>query len=174
MTTVKKTRIKAQTLEAPQSKEETQRWIRELGDLQRKHGRTAAAMNDEIAVITHNYTPALNELQEQIEEKLKGIQVWCEAHRDELTDGKSKTANLVTGEVSWRVRPPSVAIRGVDAVLENLRARGLERFIRIKEEPNKEAMLNEPDIAAGVAGITIKRGIEDFVVTPHEISGEQP
>lgn len=174
MTTVKKTRIKAQTLEAPQSKEETQRWIRELGDLQRKHGRTAAAMNDEIAVITHNYTPALNELQEQIEEKLKGIQVWCEAHRDELTDGKSKTANLVTGEVSWRVRPPSVAIRGVDAVLENLRARGLERFIRIKEEPNKEAMLNEPDIAAGVAGITIKRGIEDFVVTPHEVSGAQP
>ena len=136
MTTVKKTRIKAQTLEAPQSKEETQRWIRELGDLQRKHGRTAAAMNDEIAVITHNYTPALNELQEQIEEKLKGIQAWCEAHRDELTDGKSKTVNLVTGEVSWRVRPPSVAIRG--------------------------------------AGITIKRGIEDFVVTPHEISGEQP
>ena len=64
MTTVKKTRIKAQTLEAPQSKEETQRWIRELGDLQRKHGRTAAAMNDEIAVITHNYTPALNELIE--------------------------------------------------------------------------------------------------------------
>ena len=173
MTTVKKTRIKAQTLDAPQSREETQRWIRELGDLQRKHGRTAAAMNDEIAVITHNYTPALNELQEQIEEKLKGIQAWCEAHRDELTDGKSKTANLVTGEVSWRVRPPAVAIRGVDAVLENLRARGLERFIRIKEEPNKEAMLNEPDIAAGVAGITIKRGVEDFVVVPHEVSGVQ-
>ena len=59
-------------------------------------------------------------------------------------------------------------------MLENLRARGLERFIRIKEEPNKEAMLNEPDVAAGVAGITIKRGIEDFVVTPHEISGAQP
>ena len=146
MTTVKKTRIKAQTLEAPQSREETQRWIRELGDLQREHGRTTAEMNDQIAEITHSYTPELNALQARIEELLKGIQAWCAA---------------------------SVAIRGVDAVLENLRARGLERFIRIKEEPNKEAMLNEPDVAAGVAGITIKRGVEDFVVVPHEVSGVQ-
>ena len=67
MTTVKKTRIKAQTLEAPQSREETQRWIRELGDLQREHGRTTAEMNDQIAEITHSYTPELNALQARID-----------------------------------------------------------------------------------------------------------
>ena len=99
----------------------------------------------------------------------KGVQGWCEANRDELTNnGKTKTANLVTGEVQWRNRPPSVSIRGADSVLETLLRLGLERFIRRKEEINKEAILNEPAAVAGVAGITVKSGIEDFAIVPFE------
>lgn len=75
-----------------------------------------------------------------------GIQTWCEAHRDELTgNGKVKFANLTTGEVQWRNRPPSVSIRGADNVIELLRRLGLERFIRVKEEINKDAILNEKE-----------------------------
>jgi host-nuclease inhibitor protein len=29
-------------------------------------------------------------------------------------------------------------------------------------------MLNEPDTAASVPGVTIKTGVEDFVITPFE------
>ena len=55
---------------------------------------------------------ALQEITARIETLQAGIQTYCEAHRDELTSGgKTKTANLVTGEVSWRQRPPSVSIR---------------------------------------------------------------
>lgn len=53
-------------------------------------------------------------------------------------------------------------------MLESLRTLGLVRFIRTKEEVNKEAMLNEPELAATVAGVTIKTGVEDFVITPFE------
>ena len=56
--------------------------------------------------------------------------------------------------------------------MENLKSLGLERFVRVKEEPNKEAMLNEPDAVRGVAGITINSGIEDFTITPFEVSAE--
>ncbi|MCX1853849.1 host-nuclease inhibitor Gam family protein, partial [Escherichia coli] len=99
----------------------------------------------------------------------KGVQGWCEANRDELTNGgKVKTANLVTGDVSWRVRPPSVSIRGMDAVMETLERLGLQRFIRTKQEINKEAILLEPKAVAGVAGITVKSGIEDFSIIPFE------
>lgn len=53
-------------------------------------------------------------------------------------------------------------------MLETLERLGLSRFIRTKREPNKEAMLNEPEAVKGVAGITIVQGVEDFIVTPFE------
>ncbi|MCY1408141.1 Bacteriophage Mu Gam like protein [compost metagenome] len=79
-----------------------------------------------------------------------------------------KFANLITGEVQWRIRPPSVTVRGADAVLELLRSKGLIRFIRVKEEVNKEAILNEPAAVVGLPGAVINCGIEDFAIVPFE------
>ena len=76
--------------------------------------------------------------------------------------------------MSWRLRPPSIRIRSQEAVLEALRTLGLTRFVRVKEEVNKDAMLAEADIAATVAGVTVVKGVEDFVITPHEVEGGQP
>lgn len=166
-------RIKAATLEVPQSREETQSWIKALGDVQREHTRAVAAMNDEIATITERHKAAINALAGRAKELQTGIQSWCEANRTELT-AKGKTANLITGEVSWRLRPPSIRIRSQEAALEALRTLGLTRFVRVKEEVNKDAMLAEPDIAATVAGVTVVKGVEDFVITPHEVEGVQP
>ncbi|WP_208487326.1 host-nuclease inhibitor Gam family protein, partial [Escherichia coli] len=125
--------------------------------------------NDAIAEITEKYASQIAPLKTSIETLSKGVQGWCEANRDELTNGgKVKTANLVTGDVSWRQRPPSVSIRGMDAVMETLERLGLQRFIRTKQEINKEAILLEPKAVAGVAGITVKSGIEDFSIIPFE------
>ncbi|WP_218072822.1 host-nuclease inhibitor Gam family protein, partial [Escherichia coli] len=139
------------------------------GDLQREAARLETEMNDAIAEITEKYASQIAPLKTSIETLSKGVQGWCEANRDELTNGgKVKTANLVTGDVSWRQRPPSVSIRGVDAVMETLERLGLQRFIRTKQEINKEAILLEPKAVAGVAGITVKSGIEDFSIIPFE------
>lgn len=162
-------RIKAPAQEAPQTKEDVAAQIKALGDLQRMLAREQADMNDAIGEIAKRHQPALDALTRAIEEHQAGIQTWCEAHRDELTrDGKVKTANLVTGEVQWRQRPPSVTVRMTDFVIEQLRNLGLARFVRVKEEVNKEAILAEPAAVAGVAGIHIKTGVEDFVITPFE------
>ena len=56
---------------------------------------------------------------------------------------------------------------GVEAVLDQLRRLGLKRFIRQKEEVNKEAVLADPAAVAQVTGLTINRG-EDFVISPFE------
>ncbi len=163
-----KSRLKANAQDVPQTREQVQNWIKQLGDTQRELGRTETLMNDEVAKITDDYTPQINRLKDRAKELLKGIQFWCEANRAELTDGKSKTVNLVTGKISWRARPPSVRLTKIDSVLESLRTLGLQRFIRSKEEVNKDAMLAEPEIAQTVAGVSIKTGIEDFVVEPFE------
>jgi len=166
----KKKRIKsAAAVYVPQSKEDVISDIKKIGDLQRELDRSETEMNDAIGNITEKYAPGIEALKNDIETISKGVQSWCEAHRDELTQGgKTKTASLITGKVEWRNRPPSVAVRGADSVLDTLRRLGLERFIRTKEEINKDAILNEPTALEGVAGITVRSGIEDFAITPFE------
>ena len=169
MSTTTKTRIKAKAKDAPQSRDDCARDIGALGALQREHQRLTTEMNDLIAEVTAQFQPRLDALAERVKVMQQGIQTWCEANRDALTDGgRVKTANLVTGEVSWRQRPPSVAIRGADTVIETLKRLGLSQFVRTKDEVNKEAILNEPKAVAGVAGISVITGIEDFVVSPFE------
>lgn len=164
----KKLKTAAQVVVA-QSKDEAASMIRQLGDLQRSLQRDQAKMNDRIAEITDEYKSKLGPLQEQIEQLQKGVQAYCEAHRDELTSGgKVKFANLVTGNVLWRQRPPSVRITGAESVIDTLKRLGLGKFVRAKEEVNKEAILNEPKAVSGVAGITIVSGVEDFVIEPFE------
>lgn len=166
------TRFKSKTLAAvPQSKNDCAESIRVIGDLQREFERLRAEMNDAIAAITHDAQPELAALSERVIGLQTGVQAWCEAHRVDLcgeNDKLGKTANLVTGEVAWRQRPPSVIVRGAETVTETLLRMGLGRFVRVKNEINKEAMLNEPDAVRGIAGITIVTGTEDFIVTPFE------
>lgn len=149
--------------------EQVQSAIKEIGDLNREHTRLTTEMNDKIGATSEQYAPQLKSLEKEVESLQKAVQEFCEANRDELTEfGKTKTANFVTGEVQWRQRPPSVAIRGAEAVMEFLQRMGFDRFIRTKQEINKEALLNEPEVAKGIAGVTIKTGVEDFVVKPFE------
>ncbi|RAS18905.1 phage host-nuclease inhibitor protein Gam [Microvirgula sp. AG722] len=152
-----------------QSKEQAMDSIRALGDAQRELTRIETEINDLIAEATASRKEQINALKVQVETLTAGIHTWCEAHRAELCADGRKTANLITGEVSWRQRPPSVSIRAVDKVMDTLRALGLDRFIRSKDEPNKEAMLSDPTAVSGIAGISIVTGVEDFIVQPFEV-----
>ncbi len=163
-----KTRLKAQAqIDVPQNNGEAAADIKQIGDLQRNFARTQAEMNDAIAHITQTYQPTLETISDALKKLQEGVQFYCEANRDDLC-GKGKTANLVTGEVQWRQRPPSVRVTGAESVIETLHRLGLDAFVRTKEEVNKEAILNDPDGVKGVAGITVVTGVEDFVITPFE------
>lgn len=167
------TRIKApSTVQVPQSKSDCANDIRAIGDLQRELARMEADINDQIAEITNQAAPELDSLRERIQALQSGVQTWCEAHRVEIC-GKGKSADLVTGEVSWRKRPPSVSITKAEAVIERLRGLGLSRFIREKEEVNKEAILAEPAEVKGIKGIKVNTDVEDFVITPFEVEVEK-
>lgn len=170
MSTPKKTKVKAPAAVAvPQTRDDCAAMIRTLGDALRETSRQELEMNDAIAVITAERQPAIDALRAKTKALTTAIQTWCEANRDSLTDGgKVKFANLITGEVTWRQRPPSVRVTGSDDVIQTLQRLGLERFVRIKEEVNKEAILNDPDAVRGVAGIAVVSGVEDFAVTPFE------
>lgn len=163
-------RIKSAVLPVriPQSHAQTADWIREIGERQREIARIEADMNDALAACKAEFEALAQPHREAITALNTGAQMWCEANRDALTQqGKTKTALFPTGEVQWRLRPPSVVLRGTEAVLDHLRRLNLRRFIRTKDEVNKEAILLEPKAVACVPGISISQG-EDFLILPFE------
>lgn len=164
-----KTRVKTQAKALVcQNQIEAQDFIKTLGDKNREIERLQTQMNDEIAIITQKYADSINPIKADADDLTQAIQIWCEANKDKLLEKGGKTANLITGEVSWRLRPPSVSVRGIDDVIIRLERFGLERFVRTKKEVNKEAILNEPDAVSGIAGVSIKSGVEDFIISPFE------
>ncbi|MGP0104433.1 host-nuclease inhibitor Gam family protein, partial [Rhodoblastus sp.] len=103
----------------------------------------------------------------------EGLRVWCDANRAALTDGfKRKWGDLGTGKIEWRLAPPKVTIRKVEEAIAAIKTLGLTQFLRVKEEPNKEAMLQEPEKAKLVPGVTIGSAGENFAVEPFEAAIE--
>lgn len=168
----KKTRHKtvAVKFHVPQSRDEANTAIRLIGTDQRELARIEANMNDEIAALREKYETTAQPLRDAITARIEGLKVWAEANRAALTrDGKVKNAQLPAGELSWRITPPAVTVRGMDAVLTRLNAMGLTQFIRKKEEVNKDAILETPPAhpVRQVEGITITQR-EEFAVAPFE------
>lgn len=187
----------AATVPVPQSREQAQSQISRLGAILREHAVLKAEVDQLVANVVDQYAAQLDALVKQRDELQAGLQIWCDANRATLTDNhKTKTVNLVTGEVAWRQRPPSVGVRGADEVLKALREAGLSTYIRTTEEVNKQGILElasqvekitvedlaegteaaqqlarqKLDLARlqGIKGITLVRGLEDFSVTPFE------
>lgn len=172
-------KAKTKAPEVPQSREDVQQWIANLGTTQRAKATLTNEMNELIAPITSRYASQIDEQAQQEQRLLEGIAAWCEANKSDLTkDGK--TVNLVTGEVSWRLNPPSVAFkRGVkvEQLVAHIKQLKLGKlFLRTKEEVDKEAILRADDktkaklTAAGT--IKIVTDAETFSVTPFEQSAE--
>lgn len=163
----------AAAFRVPQHRDEVIEAIAEIGRRQRERTRIEAAMNDDLAKVREAWERQAAPHLERIKELSRGVQLWCEVHRDLLTQGgKVKFARLASGEIKWRLTPPKVVIRALDAVVEALKQAHLDRLIRIKEEPNKEAILNEPEAVEGIKGITITQK-EDFVIVPFETELEE-
>jgi phage host-nuclease inhibitor protein Gam len=173
--TNKKTRLKSSAVEhwVPVTREEAAEGIRELGFHQGERARLQATMNDALQKVRADFDADARPHAERIEELMLGLKLFCEARRDELTKGgRVKTFAFATGEVSWRLRPTSIVIRGADKLLEWLAANGLERFIRTKREPDKDALGRERELAATLPGVSLSQR-EDFIVAPFESKLEE-
>ncbi|WP_429885352.1 host-nuclease inhibitor Gam family protein [Geoalkalibacter halelectricus] len=171
----KANRIKTEAVahRVPQTHDECVEAIAAIGRLQRERQRIEATMNDDLAAIRQAYEAEAKPLGDEIRRLTDGVQTFCEANRDKLTQGgKVKFARLASGEIKWRMRPPKVSLRGIDNIIDACKRLGLARFVRVKEEINKDAMLAEPEVAQSLTGVSISQG-EDFVVMPFETELEE-
>lgn len=156
----------------PASRIEADEAVRVIGDYQRKRVDLQTAMNARLAEVKAEFEQQAQPLSESIRTLGHGIQTWAEANRAELLKAGGKTVKLGNGELRWRTRPPSVTVRAAAAVLDALKRLGLSRFIRTKEEIDKEAILAEPEAVRDVKGISVGQG-EDFVIVPFSTELEE-
>jgi phage host-nuclease inhibitor protein Gam len=169
---VRRLKLDATPHPVPQTQDDAVAAIAEIGVHQRERTRIETLMNDELARIREGWEKKAAPHQEAIKALQKGVQIWCEANRERLTQGgKVKYAHLASGEIKWRMTPPKVVIRAMENVLDYLRMAGLNRLIRVKEEVNKDAILAEPETVANIKGISITQR-EEFIVIPFETALE--
>jgi len=171
-----KAKLKAPALTVvPQSVEECDAMIRRIGEVQREMERRQTAMNDDLAARKAEHEAGAAPFKSEKEGLLRGVQAFCESRRADLTnENRVKFHRFPAGEVSWRARPPAVSLRKVADIIETcLRRKGFDRFLRIKHEVDKEAMLKEPAIAVTIPGVAIGSAGEEFAVKPFETELEE-
>ena len=161
---------KAPTIAVPQSDAAADALLKEYGDEFNLLVAHEAVMNAQLADAKASFERVAQPHQERLKTIFEQLQAWGAAHRDRLTDdGKSKTVLLPAGSIGWRNRPPSVRWKKgfkAEDIVEAIKKYGLRRFIRTKEEPNKERMLEEPDVAAKIPGVVIGSAGEEFYISP--------
>jgi phage host-nuclease inhibitor protein Gam len=95
----------------------------------------------------------------------KAIEAYAEANKEALT-AKTQTVPLPHGGMmQWYSTPPAVKFKKdeVDEIIKRIKALKLRRFLRVKSEINKEAMLEHQALATTIAGISITTD-EKFVI----------
>jgi phage host-nuclease inhibitor protein Gam len=169
------TKIKTQaaTAPVPQNRDDAVAAIARIGHHQRERERLKGEMDEQITALREQYDKQMGPHVDDIKSLTAGIHTWAEANRDDLTQcGKVKTANLMTGELRWRTTPPSCKLVRIKEALEELKKKKLTRFIRTKEEVNKEAILADQAAIDGCEWIKIEQS-EDFVIVPFETELEE-
>ena len=165
----KKTKTKALSAPAAQSREEAQEMVARIGEISRELVRQEADLGDRLAAIKAEAETKAQPLKAELTRLHDAIQTWAEANREELTrQGRTKTVELTTGKVSWRNRPPKVSLRNVEGLIAYLVDELGGQFIRTKREIDKEAMLADQALAKQLPGVSIKSAGEEFIVEPFD------
>ena len=163
---------KKAVIAVPKSLDEAAQFLAQIGKEQRAVDKIQSDLNAKVDALKVTAMAGAEPHQQKVTQLVEGLFAFAETHREKLTDGgKRKTVEVPTGTFGWRMTPPAVSLRGVEAILESLKSLKLKRFIRIKEEVDKDALLKEPDVAKTIKGVSITQH-EDFIAKPSELEVE--
>jgi phage host-nuclease inhibitor protein Gam len=172
-----KPKLKTPAVDAPQSTHDCACRISAYGELQARRAALVAEMSERQRQIGEEYQERITKIDERLKLEHMAIQMFCEPNRGSLADENGvKYIEFTTGKVEWRKQPDTIAVprtpENLDTVLGLLEQRGLVRFIRVKREINKEAMLlervNLTGLIAGIPGLSLRIGQEAFTIKPLE------
>lgn len=146
--------------------------IAQLSALMRQKAEKTTAMQSAIDAIQAAQQPAIEALNAEIAQLEQSLCRYAEKHRAALTNnGKKQSFATAYGVVKWRKLPASVQISGdIETIIAALKKRRLSRFLRVKTELNKQALLAESAQLAAkpIEGLNIITGGETISISTGE------
>jgi phage host-nuclease inhibitor protein Gam len=162
----------APAVDVPTSYEAANALLEEYGhvvrELAKVEGRLAARIARMTALIEATALP-LKERQAMLAAR---IAAYAAENREALLQDGGKSHTMPAGRIGWRTNPPSVAFKsGVRVqviVAAILRMKLRRKFLRLKLEVDKEAMLKEEnrEKAASIPNVRIVTDAETFFIEP--------
>lgn len=146
--------IRKKVVVVPKDKAELEQYVfqireaeQEISAIENKFGKLILELEARINKLKKVAKDETEPYEKLIDELAKGVYIFAEGHRAELTDqGARKTVELAAGnKVRWYFTPPAVEVDEEEEALKELERRGLLEFVRVKKEIDKEAILREPE-----------------------------
>lgn len=157
----------------PKTKEEAAALLSVLGMVRDNKAQIEGLRAREIAASYARFMRVVEDYETQEADIVDKLRAWAEANREALTNaGKSKSARLETGVISWRKQPDSVVVADEDDVIAQIEALGpdlIREFIKTTKSIDKARMLVLRDKAQSIKGVSIKEGVEKFEAKPNPI-----
>ncbi|MFH1309028.1 MAG: host-nuclease inhibitor Gam family protein [Patescibacteria group bacterium] len=163
--------VKRKSIFVPKDNNQANGFIGSIGYHQGEIEEIEKELNVEVMKLKKQAGKDIKAHKEKINELMNGLCAFAEVKKDELLSGRSKTINFPYGSISWRITPPKVVFRNESKILHALKDLGLSKFIRTKEEVNKQAILESPEEVKDIKGLSISQ-IEEFVVKPRFLDRE--
>jgi len=166
-------KLKAPATPVPQTREQADALIGEIGAAQRSIDEIAARLEEDIARLKQLAAAAAAPYAARIEAHFAAVTAWASANKDALLEGKRRSVELPQGVIGWRWGNPTVKIaRGKeDDVVATLQRLRLNKLLRVEVSVDKPAVLKYRGLIEGIEHITIEQA-ENFFLKPLAVEAE--
>jgi phage host-nuclease inhibitor protein Gam len=143
--------------------------IAAIGALDRKLARLQSELDEQVAKAKADYEAKAGPLRDDRETAEAQVRAFCEARRDSLCEGDSKSIEFATGEAGWRMGQAKLEVESkrLPEILKALMVPKLKHLLRFRDpEIDKRAVLKQPELVKGLKGLKIVPAEESFWVKP--------
>jgi len=131
--------------------------LRRMGEIEIDIGEVEGNMNLAINGLKAKANQKIAPLEEERKGLEKEVLNFTENNKEEFARARNK--QLIFGKVAYRVVQGIRFLNGMETVISAMKAFGLTDFLRIKEQPDKEKMLELDD--ATLVKIGASREVQD-------------
>ena len=139
--------------------------LREIAEINNRVSAAEVVMNSAIDEIKENYDKKVSGDLERKAELEKDIELYVKAHQSEFTEKKSR--EFTFGKVGFR-KSTEIVTRNIRAIIEALKAHGMNDCIVVTERIDKNALEKYDDRAILAVGAKRKEGETYFCEVKEE------
>jgi phage host-nuclease inhibitor protein Gam len=142
----------AVSIPVPSTTTEANAVLYRVGELNRSVEMIEADYAEAVAKLRRDTDAHIAPLATEREQLSLGLHIFADTNRTTLLSGDTKTVQLSAGAFGWRFTPPKVTLGrgGEGKAIQTIKELKLKGYIRTKESLDKEALLRDRPVVAGI------------------------